>query len=1752
MFSRIAFTVLLFLPLIICGQSTEQSKFPARLVRDAGQPVTNGLRKMPCDPATSPLMVTMCSGETANSTNSNAADGASMTWTATGSQNLYFSQIFNSVTLDTFRIVRGGTSDATYEPDGDGNYTADLVVANGTNACLAPGTWTVRVWDVIDNDDDGNPDVDAAGEIIGCYAECTYTFFPTCSGPVGNAFDARIDPVSCAGNDGALRLRGFSENRFYCSDASGTDLDVEWTGPGGFTAMTRDITGIGPGEYTAVVTDFYGCSQTRTFTVPEQPQVEIVCGATTPPSSIFQQNGTAAYTINSGLGPFSVQFTGPATGTRNNVPAGTNTLFNLTDGTYTLIVTDATTGCTSECMLTVEPAPCLVNFTIDYTLGPDGIQSVIIDPTGGSANFELTWTGPTNSTSPVGGIPNSGVTLPGSDFEFGTYTFTLREQFRPDCSIDIVFTFDPPDCSDIIITPVQTTNVSCNGGSDGLIELDISGGENSQIEWMGPGVNGATTPRIENLMAGTYSYEVTDDRGCSITDDIVISAPGLLQLTCTATDETANDNDDGFITLAISGGTPPFSLTYSGVDGGGNTIPGATDLTVADGEDITGLQSGTYTLNLVDAQGCPATCTSQILQPDCDIPIFCEATQPITFGGTGSVTITATDGSDFGYDVLSQPGDVFVTGDLEGPSPRTVNSLDPGMYTVNVFNFGGCTGTCSFEIVAAPCDLQATFTTTDPTCAGGSDGAILLDIMSGGASVVIDWEIDALDGQINPTGLAAGTYNVMITDDSGCPPVNLSIDLTDPPAVDVFLDQTTPILCGGENTAVLRANVSGGVGDLTYAWSVDTFPDNPIVTGVATGSYFVTVTDANNCIGTSMAYNVLEPTPISLVCAGVNETESGNNDGKLGFTLTGGVAPFTFTINGDDVGRPAQDTFRNLAPDTYVIVVTDGNNCTQRCETTIAAGGCGAIAISITTNQPDCDTNTGSATADVTGATGTVSYVWDHGPTTATVSGLAPGSYRVVATEERGCTVSDDVDIVPFTGAPTANIGPFEPACEGGCTTISGTFTGTPPFTVDFVTGGSLPPFPLQLPVPGLALSQELCPSDFGLQNFEGATVRFTRITDANGCSATLDELRAFTTREPAVANYTGTRCALDTLFIEGRTFQEDNPTGMFTSVTPSAAGCDSIIMVDLSFLPPAEGDVSQEVCGTEPVVIGNEIFTPSRPSGTVVLPGASALGCDSTVRVDIQYLAPAFSAQSPTLCATGSITVGSEVFDIDRPSGTVRLAGQAANGCDSTVTVDLRFAPVTVGEVDTILFPCQTVTVGGVDYSRAVTDTLIELPGAGAGGCDSSVLLSISLRPEATLILGGTGLVCADNVANLEVTYNGAGMASFALSTDPTSLVTIGNGTTTVPVTATPGTTVSLSSVTSTAACAPVPSGEVTIALTDLSLAISNTTDPDAECGLDSIGVLTANPTGGQAPYNFLWSNGSTDPIQTAIPSGRYFLTVTDANGCVATALDSIQSRSAFSLVVNTTDPSCLDTFATISIFGNIGGVPPFLYDVNDDNFRMVDSFPALLRVRAGTSVLTVEDAVGCRTVRTFDFAPAELPRISLTPGSAVVPLGDSVLVSVAAAFPVDSFFLAPSLDSLVFGNEVWLQATGTPIYQFTATNEIGCPATATFQLVTDRSAPVYAPTAFSPNGDGINDVFRLFPSKQIARFDELLIFDRWGGQVFEIADPVPASEQFWGWRGGYENGDLAPAAVYHFTAVATLLNGERTVLRGEVTLVR
>lgn len=1705
-----------FLP----AQHGQQPKQSLELRRISGASFAPSTLKMPCDPAIG-LSIIACEGETPATGDNVPENGAFMTWVATGA-DLYYSRIYSEA--DTFEISRADFSPLPVQsvfppnqPDGTAYEVLIFIGDNIFNECIPQGVYTVQVWSVQDIDGDLQPDTDVNGNIIGCYEECSYDFRPSCSPPNIAYFTVDARPVGCNGSGGSVRLHTFRTENFYCVATDGTGTTISWTGPNGFTASGPMISGLTPGIYSAEVMDLYGCTAYWDANITQLDNVAFSCSDFTGPTTIGGADGAVSIDIIAGQGDYDLSWVGPVSGTRNNVGDDITVVAGLPAGTYVFTVTDLESSCTEDCTVNISD----------------------------------------------------------------------------------------PDCSDLMVEVVEFTNSDCDGNLSGSISIALSGTHNPSLVWDGPGVDGFTQPILTGLGPGTYTYTVADNRRCEISGSVNIVSEPSFTLNCGGVDETLPFLDDGKIGLELSGGTPAFILSYVAVDQAGDSLPAVNDLIVTNGDTIFNLPSGTYFIEITDQTGCARRCVATIGEANCDIFPNCTPTNPVSIFGDGRVTLNFDSGPDWFATVSGALDTMFVT---SVPSIE-LTGLPHGDYTVSTYNSEGCTGSCVFSIVPPPCTLAATAAFDAPRCTDEDSGSIRLDITGAGPGLVVDWNVDAYDGRWIVNDLPAGTYNILISDRTECPLDTIMIVLDKPESLDVDLILDNAIACFGDSTGGLAAIVSGGVYPLVYNWSVDSLPNDSLATGLIAGSYSVEVTDANGCVATDNL-TVSQPQLLRLNCSATAETVAASMDGTVSVEnagagnvveLSGDLGNFVLSANSDT-------TFTSLGPGTYNLLLTDENGCTTGCSAIVNPGPC-MIGLTTTTDQPDCDNTGGSATANPTNPFGTVTYRWSNGDTTATTGPLSPGVYTITIVDASACEATGRVNIAPFTDVPALSTSGLSSVCDDGCTSLQLGLAGTPPFTIDYVFSQNGGTEQERTIVRNTSGPEDICPSALGLADLNNVVIRLLDVTDGNGCLRPIDrtlpvlvhpqaigtldtvlcpeaELNLFgevfnqarlsdvvvlpitSTRgcdstvvvnvsyhSPAIGNIDTTLCPGEQFMLFGQAFNANRLSGEVLAPMPSATGCDSTIFVSIQFFAPAFSALDTTLCPGEQLNFFGQFFTANRTAGMVVVPTPTVNGCDSTVMVNVNFRDPALGVLDTTICRYTRLSYYGQFFDVNRPRGTVRLPITSAAGCDSTVMVRVNFPPEVIGMLDTTICTGDTLVYGDVIFGRPASSVLTQLDVPDQYGCDSLVFVTVRNFPVPTVRLSGSGIVCPGEDLELTLSYDGSGVATVVLSSDPTETILLPNGSITISRPVPIGTQVSILATDGGDGCTINGRGSILVRATNLAVNIDVLSGDEVfavSCAGDADGAVIAVPSGGQQPYTYEWNTGSGSAILQDLPVGEYAVRVTSNRGCVAEARVGLRAPELLVSQVNRVEASCTDKPYLI-LRGVQGGVGPYLFrTASGQAYRPLPDLPDSLPLPVGASVLQIEDANGCLLSERFDFEAPLVGELIVRPPRAVIPEGDSIRLQLLTNLNGTGYRLTPGPEELILADNFFVAPRENTVYEITTTDEFGCSASAMVEIIVDDFVPIYAPNVFTPNGDGVNDLFRIFARTTVISFSEFAIFSRWGEMVYFMEEPVSPQDGNWGWNGLNAQGQTHEQDVYVFKVLVELSGGRKVEIEGDVLLMR
>lgn len=722
------------------------------------------------------------------------------------------------------------------------------------------------------------------------------------------------------------------------------------------------------------------------------------------------------------------------------ITGATNSIFTPPTTTvgniyYYCVVTQPDPGCsvTSDtALVTVNPAPNFTTQPISETICfGETLNTLSVSVANGVGTPTYQWysntiddvltgtaiVGETNSTY------NPPATIVGTTYYYIIATFSAGGCTQITSQTAEITISDTPTISDKAIT-------ICSGVTFQIIP-DSSAGDTvpngTTYTWTAPTINpvsaitGASSENspqsdISQTLTNTttnpatVTYTVTPITGiCSGADfTVTVTVNPSISITANQINSDCYLANNGSLDISITGGVPfttgnPYQISWVGPNGFTST-----------NEDISNLEPGDYTVTINDDGGCPFTDTFTILEPD-ELIFSSINFDPETiscFGANdGEIDINISGGTmPYNYNWTRNGNPFDTTEDL--------SNLGPGNYEVTVSDANNCTPiTQSFQIIEPPLLDASLNNQVDIICFGEATGAITIDVVGGRP---IETSLGVFDYNYSWTGpngftsasqnisnLFAGTYNLTVTDKSGCTDtLEVVLNQSD----EIIIDYTTTeITCYGDNNASITINnISGGNPPYTVAWS--NLGSGMVQNNLSAGTYIITVTDDTNC--EKQVTIVIGEAPIFTINPVVNNVSCfGENDASISLNLVGGIAPVTLVWN-DDASAGVERN--NIGPGTYTVTITDGTPCEITETFTITEPA--ALALSgTTTDALDCDdANSGAINAIVTGGTQPLTYSWSNGVNTEDLTNTPPGDYTLTVTDANGCTISDSWAINRF------------------------------------------------------------------------------------------------------------------------------------------------------------------------------------------------------------------------------------------------------------------------------------------------------------------------------------------------------------------------------------------------------------------------------------------------------------------------------------------------------------------------------------------------------------------------------------------------------------------------------------------------------------------------------------------------------------------------------------------------------------------
>ncbi|MEM0519287.1 Ig-like domain-containing protein, partial [Aequorivita flava] len=858
------------------------------------------------------------------------------------------------------------------------------------------------------------------------------------------------------------------------------------------------------------------------------------------------QSKTDILCYGDNTGSITVEATGGVQPYLYSINGGTQqssaTFNNLTAGVYVIEVEDAINNTESISVTLTQPDDIVVQITKQNasTSGACNNGEATASPSGGVPPFSYQW-----SVSAGSQTTATAVNLPE-----GTHQIEVTD--ANGCTVVQSVVIDCINDCDAVIDIDNVTHVLCKGDATGMAKVSASSQANPTavftFTWntVPPQIDsGVTSSTITNQPSGVYTVSVTiDGTVClPVEQSVTINEPSnALNVTATSTDESGPSTGDGTATANASGGTPPYTYSWS---------PGGQTTRI-----ITGLSAGIYTVTVTDANGCTETATTTVNPGSCHNLSANPSSTPVSCNGSsdGSATVSVSNGvGPFTY--LWSPG---------GETTQTITGLSAGNYTVTVTDQTTLCTVDATATVSQPNILSSGIAITSVSCFGGNNGSLDLTVLGGTQPYSFLWNNGATTEDL--FNLTAGTYSVTITDANGCTTSN-SATVLEPASALSLTYSVQDVLCYGNSTGSIDITVSGGTIPYQYNWSNGATTED--LSSIPAGVYSVTVTDANGCTLTENSITISEPAnPISIIITKENATTGqGCNDGEATASPSGGVSPYTYLWSAS-AGNQTTATAVNLPAGTHSVTVTDSNGCELNqgvviiCDNTCDA----VITVDQVTNVLCTGDTTGSASVSASSASNPgalFTFTWDTTPpqvdagvTTSTVNNLGSGIYTVSVTidgtvcqpEQQSITITEPASALSVSATSTDESGP----ATGDGTATANPVGGTPPYTYSWSPGG------------------ETTQTITGLS----AGVYTVTVTDANGCTAV-----ATTTVNPgtcrglaAVANSTSVTCNGDsdgtaTVSVTGGSGSFTylwSPGGQTTqSISGLSAGSYSVVVTD-------------------------------------------------------------------------------------------------------------------------------------------------------------------------------------------------------------------------------------------------------------------------------------------------------------------------------------------------------------------------------------------------------------------------------------------------------------------------------------------------------------------------------------------------------------------------------------------------------------
>ncbi len=773
-----------------------------------------------------------------------------------------------------------------------------------------------------------------------------------------------------------------------CQGAEDGLLEVQAQGGTAPFVYSWSHGGLGPlqqnlpeGSYVLSLSDVYGCpAEEQTYLLQAPPGI-LLDTTLVAPSCLGHADGAIQLEPIQGTEPFSFLW---------NTGDTTQHIQNISEGLYALTVTDAI-GCSDTLSIFLEAHQPMSYVYSAFSPNCHGAANglIFLSVVGGQQPYTYLWS-------------NGAMEANISDLPSGKYLCTLTDAAGCLLITDSISLVDYPE---ILIELEAMDSISCQGASDGAVQVQVSGGVPPYLyTWS----NETTEEDLSEVPAGNYQLTVLDSVQCAVSSEVfVLPDPPFLEGELQVFEQPGNCliNDVDSLAVVVQGGTGIVQLLWN---------------TGYTGSSLAPVPPGDYQVQLTDAHGCTAL-TEEVKVPEerpalqlYNLPLpfdtaFCDEVQ------TSADLLVLIEG---GHAPWQYHWSFGLAGTTSMDTLRA-DSLPQGIYQLTVTDANGCVA--SLDSLSVPL-VMPLLLTPDPdaiqhiACKGDSSGTLGVHVSGGLPPYAFYW-MDSL-GQIvsqqqNPQHLPTGIYELFLADARGCQAHSGPYVLTEPAdSLQVAIDLQDNY-CYGDSSGWIALTISGGLPPYELFWEDGSQEENRQL--LPAGWYAFTLSDAAACVLMFDSIEIAQPQePLTLLSVALEHPScSDSQDGSIDIEVSGGTSPYDYIWS--------NNTFEEdpdmLAAGLYSCVVADSLNCLLE----IAAVELVApppLALDSLVQPAHSGLADGSVLAIGQGGTPPYAYLWETGDTTALLDMLSAGFYALTLTDAHACTLEQVFEVPIATSWP--------------------------------------------------------------------------------------------------------------------------------------------------------------------------------------------------------------------------------------------------------------------------------------------------------------------------------------------------------------------------------------------------------------------------------------------------------------------------------------------------------------------------------------------------------------------------------------------------------------------------------------------------------------------------------------------------------------------------------------------------------------